>query len=75
MVHKHKLIENMKVSESAVRLRARVEKAIKDEVITREEYDSIMHIASEDGHIDKHEEAILAEFHRLIDDKDIKFKI
>lgn len=72
---KHKLIENMKVSPSAVKLRERVDKAIKDELITREEYDSIMSIANADGHIDNHEAAILKEFHQMIYDKDIKFKI
>jgi hypothetical protein len=65
----------MKVSESSVRLRNLVDEAIKKELITREEYDTIISIASEDGNIDKHEAAILAEFHRMIHDKDIKFVI
>ena len=72
---KHKLVEDMKVSKSSLKLRERVEQAIKDEVITREEYDSIITIASEDGHIDAHEAAILKEFHQMIYDKDIKFKM
>lgn len=71
---KHKLIEDLKVSKSALKLRDAVEKAIKDECITREEYDAIITIAAEDGHIDAHEEIILKEFHQMIYDKDIKFK-
>lgn len=71
---KHKLIENMKVSKSSLQLRELVDKAIKDEVITREEYDEIMAVASADGHIDNHEAAILKEFHQMIHDRDIKFK-
>jgi len=71
---KHKLIEDMKVSKSALKLRELVEKAIVDEVITREEYDEIISIATEDGNIDRHEAAILKEFHQMIYDKDIKFK-
>lgn len=71
---KHQLIEDMKVSKSAIKLRELVDKAIKDEIITREEYDAIMAIASEDGHIDNHEAIILKEFHQMIHDRDIKFK-
>ncbi len=72
---KHKLVENMKVSESAVRLRKAIDKAIEDSIITREEYDNIITIAAEDKHIDNHELALLREFHQMIYDKDIKFKI
>jgi hypothetical protein len=71
---KHKLIEDLKVSNSAVKLREAVEKAIKDEVITREEYDRIITIAAADGVIDTHEQIILKEFHQMIYDQDIKFK-
>ena len=71
----HKLVEDLKVSKSAVLLREAVEKAIQDEVITREEYDRIITIAAADGNIDKHEQAILKEFHQMIYDKDIKFKV
>jgi hypothetical protein len=73
-IAKHKLIEDLKISKSALKLREAVEKAIKDEIITREEYDAIITIASEDGNIDAHEEIILKQFHQMIYDKDIKFK-
>jgi hypothetical protein len=71
---KHKLIEDLKVSGSAIKLREAVEKAIADGCITREAYDNIITIAAEDGVIDKHEQIILKEFHQMIYDKDIKFK-
>ena len=73
-IAKHKLIEDLKISSSAVELRAAVEQAIKDESITREEYDEIITIAVRDGYVDAHEEIILKEFHQLIYDRDIKFK-
>jgi hypothetical protein len=76
----------MRVSKSATTLRELINIAITNEVITRDEYDNIIHIASEDeydniihiasedGHIDKQEEVLLREFHQMIHDKDIRFK-
>jgi hypothetical protein len=61
------------ISESSVRLREMIEKAIEDEKITREEYDKIIHIATEDGVIDRHEKALLSELQQMIEDKAIKF--
>jgi hypothetical protein len=72
---KHKLLEDAKVSQSALNLREAVEKAIKDGFITRDEYDNIINIATKDGHIDKQEEAILTNFYTMINDREIKFKI
>lgn len=72
---KHKLLEDAKVSKSALKLREAVEKAIKDGYLTRDEYDNIINIAAADGNIDKQEEVILKEFHQMIYDKEIKFKI
>jgi hypothetical protein len=71
---KHKIIEDMKVSKSALELRKRVDDAIEREFMSIEEYDKIMSIANADGHIDNHEAAILKEFHQMINDGDIKFK-
>jgi len=62
-----------KVSDSAIRLREMIEKAIDDHVITREEYDKIIHIATEDGVIDRHERALLSELQQMIEDKMVKF--
>lgn len=62
-----------KISESSLHLRERIEKAISDEIITREEYDEIIHIALEDGVIDRHEQALLSELQQMIEDKVVKF--
>lgn len=62
-----------KISESSIRLREIIDKAIEDEIITREEYDEIIHIALEDGTIDKHEKALLSELQQMIEDKVVKF--
>jgi transcriptional regulator CtsR len=62
-----------KISKSSLHLREKIEKAIDDEVITREEYDEIIHIALEDGVIDKHEKALLSELQQMIEDKVVKF--
>jgi len=62
-----------KVSDSAIRLREMIEKAIEDHVITHEEYDKIINIATEDGIIDRHERALLSELQQMIEDKMVKF--
>ncbi len=62
-----------KLSDSSIRLREMIEKAIEDHIITREEYDKIIHIATEDGHIDRHEQALLSELQQMIEDKMVKF--
>ena len=63
------------VSESSVRLRKMIEQAIEDHKLTRDEYDKIIHIATEDGHIDKHEQALLTELQQMIEDRVVKFVI
>ena len=73
-MNKHKLVENMNVSESAVKLRQAIDKAVEDGFITRDEYDRIITIAAEDGEIDPQEQVLLKEFHQMIYDKDIKIK-
>ncbi len=62
----------MSVSESAGRLKEMIEKVIEDLLITREEYDGIMAIANEDGHIDPQEQTLLNELHSMIENKSIK---
>lgn len=66
---------NEEVSESAIRLRAMIEKAIEDHKITRDEYDKILHIATEDGYIDRHEQALLSQLQQMIEDRVVKFVI
>lgn len=63
----------MKYSESAGKLRKMIEKAIEDHKITRDEMDTILHIASEDGHIDPHEQALLNQLQEMIENKTVKF--
>lgn len=62
----------MKVSESAGRLKKMIEKAIEDHQITRDEYDMILHIATEDGHVDKHEQLLLDQLQEMIGNKSVK---
>lgn len=64
-----------KVSESSLKMREAIEKAIEDHKITREEYDRILHLATEDGHIDRHEQALLSQLQQMIEDKDVRFVI
>lgn len=59
---------------TASRLREMIEKAIEDHVITREEYDQIINIATEDGKIDHHEQALLAELQNMLQDGSVKFR-
>ena len=61
------------VSKDSIRLREMIEKAIEDHKITREEYDKIIHIATEDGVIDRHEKALLNELCQMIEEKVVKF--
>ncbi len=63
----------MKISESAGRLRKMIEKAIEDGKITRAEMDSILHIATDDGHIDPHERALLMQLQEMIENKTVKY--
>jgi len=62
----------MPQSESAQRLRKMIDKAIEDHVITRDEMDKIIHIATEDGHIDKHEQVLLGQLQEMVENKTVK---
>jgi len=64
-----------KVSESSIRLKEMIEKAIEDHKITHDEYDQIINIATEDGHIDPDERALLSELQQMIEDKMVRFVI
>ncbi len=63
----------MKYSESAARLRKMIEKAIHDQKITRDEMDAILHIATEDSHIDPHEQALLDQLQEMIENKTVRY--
>ena len=62
----------MPISESAARLKVMIEKAIEDHQITRAEMDMILLIATEDSHIDRHEQALLEELQEMIENKAVK---
>jgi uncharacterized membrane protein YebE (DUF533 family) len=65
----------MELSKDAEKLKIMIKKAIEDHVITRDEYDQMIHMATRDGHIDSQERALLAELQDMIDDKLIRFVI
>lgn len=62
------------VSKSGERLRKVISKAIEDHIITPEEYNEILEISMEDGHIDAQERALLAELQQMIAHKEVRFK-
>jgi len=64
----------MALSESGERLRKVIDKAIEDHIITPEEYDEIIEVSLEDGHIDAHERALLSELQQMIAHKEVVFK-
>ena len=50
-----------------------IEKAIKDSVITLDEYEEITSVATQDGIIDAQEKALLRELNALIANKTVTF--
>lgn len=49
-----------------------IENAIEDHKITRKEMDLIIHIASEDGHIDAQEQSLLDQLNEMIENRDVR---
>lgn len=62
----------MELSNSAEKLRKLIEKAIDDHIITRDEYDKIIQLATEDGYVDSQEQALLSELQEMIENKMVK---
>jgi len=62
------------ISESAIRMRELIVKAIDSHTITRKEYEEIIDISLEDSVIDRDEKAMLSQLQDLIQDKTIKIK-
>jgi hypothetical protein len=62
----------MKLSTGAKNLRHVIEKAMEDHKISKAEYEMIIHQATEDGHLDRQELALLRELQGMISDKTIK---
>jgi uncharacterized protein YutE (UPF0331/DUF86 family) len=63
----------MTVTKQGQKLADLIKKAIEDSVITMAEYEEIMSVASQDGILDKHEEALLKQLNELIANKTITF--
>jgi hypothetical protein len=63
----------MTISKSAGQLKEMIIKAIDDHKLTREEYDLIIHLAIEDGVIDKQEQILLEQLQDMIESKSVKF--
>lgn len=64
----------MKISESSKKMRHIIEKAIESHEITRDDYDMVIHLATEDNTIDPHEKILLKHLQELLDSRDVKFK-
>jgi hypothetical protein len=62
----------MTLSKDAQNLRNIIENAIKDHEINRDEYEQIIHHATEDGYIDPQERALLSQLREMIEDKTIR---
>jgi len=63
----------MKFEEHHEKLKEMIIHAMDDHKITRDEYDMIIHLASEDGHIDSTEKALLEQLQDMIENKTVKF--
>jgi len=63
----------MNISSSAGKLKEMIIKAIDDHKLTREEYDMIIHLATEDGVIDRQEQILLEQLHDMIENKSVRF--
>ncbi|MCX7678461.1 MAG: hypothetical protein N2316_04510 [Spirochaetes bacterium] len=62
----------MAVSESGRKLAEMIKKAIDDGQLTMTEYEQILAIADEDGHIDPHERSLLSHLQELIANGSVK---
>lgn len=62
----------MPFTESARKLRKKIDKAIEDHKLTRAEYEQIIHLATDDHKIDRHEQVLLDRLQQMIEDKDVK---
>ncbi len=60
------------LTKSGKTLEEAIKKAIEDHLITNAEYEEIIHLANEDGVIDKHEKILLNELKDMISDKTVK---
>jgi hypothetical protein len=56
----------MRLTKSGLELKEVIEKAIKDHVITNNEYEEIMKVANKDGMVDDHEQRLLSQLQELL---------
>jgi hypothetical protein len=61
-----------KPSKTATGLKELIDHAISDLEITPAEYNRIMEFAHDDGHLDKEERSLLAQFHEMLNNGTIK---
>jgi hypothetical protein len=62
----------MKLTKSGLELRVVIEKAMKNHVITNNEYEEIMKVASNDGIADDHEERLLSQLQGMLENGTLK---
>jgi hypothetical protein len=62
----------MRLTRSGLELKAVIEKAIQDHVITNSEYDEIMKLANKDGMIDDHEQRLLGQLQEMLSNGTVK---
>jgi len=63
----------MRISNSSKKLKELIIKAIEDHKLTREEYETIINLATEDEIIDKHEQILLEQLQDMIANRSVKF--
>lgn len=61
------------ISKSAQEIRKMIDKAINSHEITRNDYNKIINIATEDSVIDSQEKILLAQLNDMLEDNTIKF--
>ena len=57
----------MRLTKSGLELKEVIEKAMKDHVITNNEYEEIMKVANKDGMVDDHEQRLLSQLQKLLE--------
>lgn len=62
----------MTVGKSGRKLAELIKHAIDDGKLTTAEYEQILHMADEDGHIDAHEKSLLRQLNNMIADGTVK---
>ncbi|MBN1534315.1 MAG: hypothetical protein JXA20_16705 [Spirochaetes bacterium] len=62
----------MILSTSARRIADIIKAALETQVITSSQYEAIVNIAHEDGHIDRQEQAVLSQLHRIISEGSLR---